>query len=89
MEMTKTIEELQRDMEAAAHALDFEEARRIRDRINLIRGGSDAAEAADPDTSGLARHQPGAMWPGSILQRPLPPPDLHPPTPAAPSPSRP
>ena len=71
MAMTKTIEDLQRDMEAAAHALDFEEARRIRDRINLIRGGSDAA--------GLVRQKPGAMGLGSSRQRPIPPPDWKPP----------
>ena len=79
MTMTKTIEDLQRDMEAAAQALDFEEARRIRDRINLIRGGSDAAEAAEADTSGLVRQRPGAMGLGSSRQRPIPPPDWKPP----------
>ena len=55
--MNKTIEDLQRDMEAAAHALDFEEARRIRDRINLMRGGANATEAAEADTSGLVRQR--------------------------------
>ena len=59
--MNKTIEDLQRDMEAAAHALDFEEARRIRDRINLMRGGANATEAA--------------MGLGSSRQRPVTPPD--------------
>ncbi|RYG76060.1 MAG: excinuclease ABC subunit B, partial [Alphaproteobacteria bacterium] len=51
--MTDTIEDLQRRMDAAASALDFEEARRIRDRINLMRGGASAGDAAQADTSGL------------------------------------
>ena len=63
--MNKTIEDLQRDMEAAAHALDFEEARRIRDRINLMRGGANATEAAEADTSGLVRQRSGAMGLGT------------------------
>ena len=77
--MSKTIEDLQSEMEAAARALDFEEARRIRDRINLMRGGADAAEAAQADTSGLVRQQPGAMGLGTSRQRPVPPPGWKPP----------
>jgi len=72
--MTDTIEDLQRGMDAAASALDFEEARRIRDRINLMRGGASAAEAAQADTSGLVRQRPGAMGLGTSRQRPVPPP---------------
>ena len=64
--MTDTIEDLQRSMDAAAGALDFEEARRIRDRINLMRGGASAAEVAQADTSGLVRQQPGAMGADSV-----------------------
>ena len=77
--MDKTIEDLQRDMEAAANALDFEEARRIRDRINLLRGGADAAEAAQADTTGLVRQRPGAMGLGTSRQRPIAPPEWKPP----------
>ena len=73
--MNKTIEDLQRDMEAAAHALDFEEARRIRDRINLMRGGANATEAAEADTSRLVRQRSGAMGLGSSRQRSVTPPD--------------
>lgn len=62
-----TIEDLRRQMEAAAERLDFEEARRLRDRISLLRGG--AAEA-DVDTSGLTRQQPGAMGLGTSQSRP-------------------
>lgn len=72
--MTDTIEDLQRRMDAAASALDFEEARRLRDRINLMRGGASPAEAAQADTSGLARQQPGSMGLGTSRQRPVPPP---------------
>lgn len=77
--MTETIEDLQRRMEEAAHALDFEEARRLRDRVNLIRGGASGDEAARADTSGLARQQPGAMGLGTSRQRPVPPPGWKPP----------
>lgn len=77
--MTDTIEDLQRRMDAAANALDFEEARRIRDRINLMRGGASAAEAAQADTSGLVRQRPGAMGLGTSQQRPVPPSGWKPP----------
>ena len=77
--MTDTIEDLQRRMDAAASALDFEEARRLRDRINLMRGGASAAEAAEADTSDLVRQQPGAMGLGTSQQRPVPPPGWKPP----------
>lgn len=77
--MNKTVDDLQSEMEAAARALDFEEARRIRDRINLMRGGADADEAAEADTSGLVRQQPGAMGLGTSRQRPVPPPNWKPP----------
>ena len=77
--MTDTIDNLQRAMEAAAQALDFEEARRLRDRINLMRGGADAQQAAAADTSGLVRQQPGAMGLGTSRQRPIAPPGWKPP----------
>ncbi|WBO24611.1 UvrB/UvrC motif-containing protein [Sphingomonas abietis] len=77
--MTDTIENLQRRMNAAASALDFEEARRLRDRINLMRGGASAAEAAQADTSDLVRQQPGAMGLGTSRQRPVHPPGWKPP----------
>lgn len=72
--MDSEIEDLQRRMEAAAAALDFEEARRLRDRLNLIRGGATPAEAARADTSGLTRQQPGNMGIGTSQPRPTPPP---------------
>lgn len=68
--MTQTIEDLQRAMDAAAAALDFEAARRLRDRIALIRGGADRDTADHADTSGLARQQPGAMGLGTSQSRP-------------------
>lgn len=72
--MTGESEQLQRRMEAAAEALDFEEARRLRDQINLLRGGASAADAAAADTSGLTRQQPGTMGIGTSQPRPTPPP---------------
>jgi hypothetical protein len=76
--MTGTIEELRRRMEAAAAAMDFEEAKRLRDRISLLRGAEDGAEA-EIDTSGLDRQQPGRMGLGTSQQRVTPPPGWTPP----------
>ncbi|MES2497146.1 MAG: UvrB/UvrC motif-containing protein [Pseudomonadota bacterium] len=77
--MTQTIASLIEKMEAAALALDFEEARRCRDQINLMRGGASSAEAEQADTSGLVRQQPGAMGLGTSQQRVTPPPGWEPP----------
>lgn len=77
--MPETIEQLRLRMEEAAAALDFEEARRLRDRINLLRGGAAPADAAGADTSGLARQRPGAMGLGSSQPRVAPPPGWDPP----------
>ncbi|WP_404712422.1 UvrB/UvrC motif-containing protein [Sphingomonas sp. MMS24-J13] len=77
--MTETIETLREKMEAAARALDFEEARRLRDRINLMRGGATPEEAAEADPAGLVRQQPGAMGLGTSQQRMTPPPGWQPP----------
>ena len=60
-------------MEAAAAALDFEEARRLRDQLSLLRGGASAEDAAAADTTDLVRQQPGAMGLGSSRQRVTPP----------------
>lgn len=70
--MTETIADLQKQMEAAAEAMNFEEARHLRDRINLMRGGATRQEA-EVDTSGLVRQQPGAMGIGTSQQRMTPP----------------
>ncbi|WP_010162085.1 UvrB/UvrC motif-containing protein [Sphingomonas sp. PAMC 26617] len=73
------LEDLQAQMEAAAAALDYEEARRLRDRISLLRGGAGAQDAAAADTAGLVRQQPGAMGLGSSQQRMTPPKGWTPP----------
>jgi hypothetical protein len=73
------LDRLQEQMEAAASALDFEEARRLRDRISLLRGGAEAQDAAAADTAGLVRQQPGAMGLGSSQQRMTPPAGWTPP----------
>lgn len=67
-------------MTAAAEAMDYEEARRLRDQINLIRGGASIGEADSADTSGLARQRPGAMGLGTSRQRVTPPADWKAPT---------
>ena len=77
--MAETIDDLQRRMDEAAAALDFETARVLRDRIALVRGGADRATAAQADTSGLARQQPGAMGLGTSQSRPETPPGWTPP----------
>ncbi len=77
--MTTSIEDLQREMEAAVEALDFESASRCRDRISLLRGGATAQEAERADVAGLVRQQPGAMGLGTSQQRMTPPPGWRPP----------
>jgi len=66
--MTVSIAALQAEMEAAAAALDFETAGRLRDRISLLRSGD-----ADADPTGLERQQPGAMGLGTSRQHVEPP----------------
>ena len=75
-------EELRERMEAAAAALDFEEASRLRDQLSLLRGASDVA--GEIDTSGLERQRPGAMGLGTSQQRMTPPPGWQ--APAKPDP---
>ena len=74
--------DLQRRMDAAAAALDFEEAQRLRDLIMLARQtGADPA-AFDPatfDLAGLTRQQNGAMGIGSSQPKPVRPEGWTPP----------
>lgn len=77
--MADTIEDLQRRMDKAVAALDFEEAAHCRDRIALLRGGASPDEAASADTRGLERQEPGAMGLGTSQQRMVPPPGWTPP----------
>lgn len=77
--MSDDIDALRRRMEAAAEALDFEEAKRLRDQISLLRGGASAGAAKDADTSGLSRQAPGAMGLGTSQQRVTPPAGWKPP----------
>jgi hypothetical protein len=71
--MPDTIETLQKRMEDAALALNFEEATRYRNMINAMRMGATAAEAEQADFTGLERQQPGAMGLGTSQQRVTPP----------------
>ncbi|USI75373.1 UvrB/UvrC motif-containing protein [Sphingopyxis sp. USTB-05] len=77
--MTNAIEALRKRMQAAVDTLDFEEARRCRDQINLLRGGAAPDEAEQADLSGIERQQPGAMGLGTRQQRMTPPPGWKPP----------
>ena len=77
--MEDKIDFWQQKMEAAARALDFEEAKRCRDRISLMRGGATAVDVAQVDLSGLDRQKPGAMGLGTGQPRMTPPPGWQPP----------
>ena len=73
------LDELEGRMAEAAAALDFEEARRLRDVIALVRGGASLDEAQADDTAGLKRQQPGAMGLGTSQQKVTPPAGWKPP----------
>jgi hypothetical protein len=77
--MTVDIETIRIRMEAAAEALDFEQAKRLRDQLNLMRGGASLVEAEASDTSDLTRQQPGKMGLGTSQQRMTPPAGWKPP----------
>lgn len=71
--MTDTIDTLILQMEAAALAQNYEEAKRLRDMISLMRGGASLEEATAADASGLDRPKLGAMGLGTSQQRMAPP----------------
>lgn len=77
--MSDEIGDLRIRMEQAAAAMDFEEARRLRDRIAMMRGGASREEAESADSSGLTRQQPGRMGLGTSQQRVTPPEGWTPP----------
>jgi len=64
-----TLEQLRLDMEAAAQALDFDRAARLRDQISILRGRSADGDAGPVDAAGLVRQQPGKMGLGTSQQR--------------------
>lgn len=66
--MSKALDDLRARMEAAAAAMDFEEAARLRDQYALLRGASR-----------LQRQEPGAMGLGTSDQVFKPPPGWRPP----------
>lgn len=76
--MSDMVERLRQRMEEAAAALDFEEARRLRDQISLARGARDLDDVAD-DLTGLVRQQPGSMGLGTSQQRVTSPEGWRPP----------
>ena len=77
--MSDEIERIRQRMEAAAAALDFEEAARLRNQLSLLRGGASPADVEGLDTAGLDRQQPGRMDLGTSQQRIDPPPGWKPP----------
>lgn len=77
--MSDPIEELRLRMEEAVAELRFEDAGRLRDEISLLRGQGPDAPAAEIDTSGLDRQQPGRMGLGTSQQRVTPPKGWKPP----------
>lgn len=62
--MTDTLETLRARMDAAARALDFEEAKRLRDMISLIRNGATAVDAEQADLSGEDQRAIGTPFVG-------------------------
>lgn len=66
-------------MEAAAAALDFEEARRLRDQLSILRERPDVEVPDDLDTSRLTRQVPGKMGLGTSDPGFVPPPGWKPP----------
>ena len=77
--MRSDLETLRRRMEAAAAALDFEEAGRLRDQLSLLSHRPDDPIGGEVDTSRLQRQQPGAMGLGTSEQRVTPPAGWKPP----------
>jgi hypothetical protein len=76
--MDALLEQLRLRMEAAAAAMDFEAAARLRDQISVLRGRGDD-DAIEVDTSRLERQQPGSMGLGTSEQKVVPPPGWKPP----------
>lgn len=77
--MTDTVESLRARMQAAADAMDFEEARRLRDMISLMSGGAQADAVEATSTGGISRQRPGAMGLGTGQPRVEPPAGWKPP----------
>ena len=63
---------LGKQMEAAAAAMDFEEATRLRNEMARIRGEAPVAEG-DPDTVTVSQPPPGAMGLGTQVPVRQPP----------------
>jgi hypothetical protein len=77
--MTDAIENLRKRMEVAAEALDFEEARRLRDQLSLLQARPEAVVPADFDNLRLKRQVPGQMGLGTSDPAFLPPEGWTPP----------
>ncbi len=78
--MSDSLDTLWKKMEQAALALDFEEAKRLRDMIGAMRGGATLDEAEQANFAGLERQQPGKMGLGTSQQRITPPAGWQPPS---------
>ena len=63
---------LEKQMQAAAEAMDFEEATRLRNEMARIRGEA-PVQAGDPDTVTVSQPPPGAMGLGTQVPVRQPP----------------
>ncbi|GGD89726.1 hypothetical protein GCM10011515_06660 [Tsuneonella deserti] len=77
--MIDSLETLRAKMQSAADAMDFEEARRLRDMIALVSGGASPDEVNAAGGAGISRQRPGAMGLGTGQPRMEPPPGWEPP----------
>jgi hypothetical protein len=69
----KRVVELEREMQEAAAALDFEKAARLRNEIDTLRGTTTPHDDDGPVTATVSQPPPGAMGLGTHIPVKAPP----------------
>ena len=69
----RKVAELEKQMQEAAAALDFEKAARLRNEIDVLRGATPVREDADEVTATVWQPAPGAMGLGTHIPVAAPP----------------